>query len=1072
MQEISNSNFPPIFGGNQRGLCHVRKILFIYLLCLFVWVRYAHSQPYYFTHYQVENGLSNNAVLCSVQDEMGFMWFGTKDGLNRFDGYSFKVFHHDPDSPNGLGSNFIRALFVDKHGHIWVGTDQGIFLFDPKSETFSLLHQSITNEILDIQGDRVGNVWFIDNLTLYKYAFDHDGLTQITHIEQSLISSFCITEAGSVWMGTPHGNLIHYQPDHGTNATYSMFDHSPKAVSQWIERVYDSGKGYLFVGTTKQGVKVFDIGTGTYRDLLTHDDNGMDIFVRDIIENERDEYWFATESGIFIYRHHTGQYTNLRKQRGNPWAVSDNAVYTFCKDMEHGIWAGTYFGGINHYARSNTFFEKFFPLTSENTILGNAVREICMDGHGNVWIGTEDEGLNKLEVATGKITNYQPTDGSQSLAHTNIHGLLVTGDTLWVGTFERGLDLLDIRTGKVIRHFNAENEDGALQNNFIFNIYQTTKGRVLLATGRGLYEYVNATKRFELLSQFPEHVFYTTLFEDSSGTIWAGTWRDGLYYYNPLTDQSGLHSHNPYNPNSIGSNRVNRIFEDSDGYIWVATEGGLCRLDTANENFHRYSTLHGFPSNLILAILEDAEGKLWVTTSKGLVRFDRVTEELQVFTKANGLLSDQFNYNSAYKDPEGALYFGSVKGLVKFNPVNYQENSFQPPVYITGFQVHNRELEINKKGSPLSQSITFTNHIEFKHNQSSFSIDFAALSFTSPDMTEYAYKMEGLDKQWTHIRTNRRVYFTKLPPGDYTFRVNVTNSKGELKGRETQLHITILPPFWASLPAYVIYILLICTTIWYIVRSYHRRIREKNRRKLELIRHRKEEELYRAKIDFFTNVTHEIRTPLTLIKAPLEKVMKKTGDLPVVQRHLQTMERNTERLLELTNQLLDFRKTEVRGYQLRFTSTNINELLREHVQGFKLVAAQKNIRLKLSLPTTACIASVDKEAITQIVSNLMTNALKYANRHIDITLQEQSPSDSTFSILVKNDGYLIPMEMREKIFETFVRLKATDNQQGSGLGLALARSLALLHNGHLRLANPENGLNVFVLALPLEQYHN
>ncbi len=1062
-------NFPPIFGHIPMMSLTVRLALLKYLLYVFALVGYAYGQPYYFTHYQVENGLSNNAVLCSVQDDMGFMWFGTKDGLNRFDGYSFKVFHHDPDSPNGLGSSFIRALFVDKHGHIWVGTDQGIFLFDPKSETFTLFHQTIVNEILDIQGDEAGNVWFIDNLTLYQYTVDDDRLTQITHLAQVEISSFCITAMGAVWMGTPQGHLMRHHPVHGIDTTYSVFSHSPKTISQWIEKIYDSGNGDLFIGTAKQGVKVFDTRTGTYRDLLTHDDSGMDIFVRDIMENEPGEYWFATELGIFIYHQGTGEYTNLRKQRGNPWAISDNAIYTLCKDKEHSIWAGTYFGGVSQYAQRNIFFEKFFPQGGVNTISGNAVREICADHLGNLWIGTEDEGLNKMEIATGRITNYQPTGTPQSLAHSNIHGLLVTGDTLWVGTFEHGLDLLDIPTGKVIRHYDVEDRAGALQNNFIFNIYQTASGRILLASGRGLYEYQPANKGFYLVPGFPDYIFYTTLFEDSKGTIWAGTWRDGLYYSHPESGETGSFSHDFHEPASIGSNRINRIVEDRSGQLWVATEGGLCKFNAGERNFRRYGTAQGFPSNLVLAMLEDADGMLWVTTSKGLVRFDSATGDIKVFTKANGLLSDQFNYNSAYKAPDGTLYFGSVKGLVRFNPADYHENGYQPPVYITGLQVHNSELEINKNKSPLSQSITFTTAIQLQHHQSSFSIDFAALSFTSPEMTEYAYKMEGLDKQWTHIRTNRKAYFTKLPPGDYVFRVNVADSKGAMKGRETRLHITILPPFWASIPAYILYVMLILVAIWYAVSSYHRRIREKNRRKLEMIRHRKEEELYRAKIDFFTNVTHEIRTPLTLIKAPLEKVVKKTRDLPVVQQHLQTMERNTERLLELTNQLLDFRKTEVQGYQLRFTPVDIGELLRENAQGFKLMAAQKKIRLKLTLPTSPCIATVDREAVTQIISNLLTNALKYADQCIEMMLQKQLPADSSFTILVKNDGYLIPMEMRERIFETFVRLKATNNQQGSGLGLALARSLALLHNGNLRLATPEQEMNVFVLTLPLEQ---
>ncbi|SFB90694.1 Signal transduction histidine kinase [Parapedobacter composti] len=1050
----------------------MRLNVLIYLLCLFVSCGYVHGQPYYFSHYQVEDGLSNNGVLCSAQDRMGFMWFGTKDGLNRFDGYSFKVFQHDPNNPNGLGSNFIRALFVDQTGIIWVGTDQGVYLFNPVTETFSLFHPTVTNEILGIQGDFSGNIWIIDNLTLYGYIPGIDSLAQVSDLPRSAVSSFGIAETGDIWIGTSQGDLIHYRPAQGILNTYSLYDHSPPVTSRWIERVYCVNKQFILVGTTKQGVKLVDIAGRTYTDLLPHDETGTDIFVRDILQNGENEYWFATEQGIFIYDQGTGQHTAIRKQRADPWALSDNAVYTLCKDREGAIWAGTYFGGINYYAEDNTFFEKFFPLTEGQAIAGNAVREICGDNMGNIWIGTEDEGLTKLETATGRITNFQPDGKHGSLAYANIHGLLATGDTLWVGTFDHGLDLLDIPTGKVIKHYRAENKEGALRNNFIFTMYRTREGRILLATGRGLYQYAAADKRFTRVPEFPNYIFYTALFEDSDGTIWAGTWRDGLYYSNPKTGKHGKFIHDPAVPASLASNRVNRIYEDSHATVWVATEGGLCRLNPRDSTFRRYGIAQGFPGNLILAMLEDDVGNLWVTTSKGLVQLNRTTEAIRVFTKANGLLSDQFNYNSAYKAPDGTLYFGSVKGMIRFNPANYREQTYQPPVYITGLQVYNRELEINSPGSPLTQSITFTDHIELQYNQSSFSIDFAALSFVSPGMTEYSYKMEGLDKEWTHIRTNRKAYFTELPPGDYLFRVNVADSQGGFKGKERQLRITIMPPFWASFPAYVLYIVLITALIWYIIRSYHRRIRERNRRKLELMRHRKEEELYRAKIDFFTNVTHEIRTPLTLIKAPLEKVMKKAEELPTVKRHLQTMERNTERLIELIDRLLDFRKTEVTGYQLNFSAIDIHELLRENHMGFKLAAAQKNIRLKLTLPDTPCIAYVDKEAVTQIIGNLLTNGLKYAERIIHITLHELSSSDSQFTISIRNDGYLIPWDMRDKVFETFVRLKATNHQQGAGLGLALARSLAQLHNGELYLATPEDGMNVFVLKLPLKQHRN
>lgn len=1028
------------------------------------------AQPYYFRHYQVENGLSNNAVLCSMQDQRGFMWFGTKDGLNRFDGYSFKVFHSDPDNPNGLGSNFIRSLCEDKTGNIWIGTDQGIFIFNPRSESFSLFDDKIINEVLEIQQDDDGDIWFINDFQLYRYDVSKQHITQITSNSQFNCSSFQHAGNNKIWIGTTKGDLLEYNKKKNNFVVTSLYSHSPSVETRWIESIYNSKQGYLLIGTTKQGVKKFDIESRSYQDIFIDDKIGSDIFVRDIMRHSRHEYWFATEAGIFIYNITTNQFTNLKKQRGHPWAISDNAIYTLCKDREGGIWAGTYFGGINYYEATNTFFEKYFPHDGRNGIFGNAVRELVFDNHNNLWIGTEDDGLNKLHLPSGEITHYSASEEHHSISFNNIHGLLASGDSLWIGTFEHGLDLMDIPSGKVIKHYSVGTEKGTLSNNFIFNIYKTRKQQILLATGSGLLQYNQVAQTFHYVPGFPEHLFYTTIFEDSNGIIWAGTWRDGLYYFNPKTGASGEFTHQTNDNKSLGSNRVNRIFEDHSHNLWIATEGGLCLFNAASKTFERYTTNDGFPSNLILAMLEDDNHYLWITTSKGLVRFHPESEDIQIFTKANGLLSDQFNYNSALKSSQGDLYFGSVKGLIKFNPINYRKSNYHPPVYITGIQIHNQDLEIEHNSrSILNQSITYTDHIYVKHDQSSLSIDFAALSYVSPLMTEYAYKMEGLDDKWTHIRTNRRAYFTKLAPGEYTFRVNVTDGAGSFKGKETQLHITVTAPIWATHFAYVIYVLLIASITWYLIHNYHSRIKERNRRKLELIRHRKEEEVYRAKIDFFTNVTHEIRTPLTLIKAPLEKVIKKTEEQPLIQKHLQTMDRNTDRLLELTDQLLDFRKIEVQGYQLNYVKVNLNELLTDNYQRFKMVAAQKNIRLKLELPNDKCMANVDKEAVTQIISNLLTNGLKYAKRAIIIQLHEQTDENNMLTISVKNDGHIIPAHMREAVFDTFVRLKEGENQQGSGLGLALARSFAQLHNGKLYLIHPEDDMNVFILKLPLIQ---
>lgn len=1037
----------------------------VILSLLIVAVHVLQGQSYYFTHYQVENGLSNNAVICSMQDSKGFLWFGTKDGLNRFDGYSFKVFRNDADDPQSIGSNFIYALFEDRKGVLWVGCDRGLYKYNANTETFHRVEKAPMHEVMDIQIGNNGDCWFVCRTLLYRYNETAGSLTVINKPGSFEVTSICATEDGIIWAASVAGTINRIDPYDNSIKTYSVLDPSNRTTSKWIEKLYDTKKGSLLVGTAKQGAWLFSISTGECHKVLTYAADNPDIFVRDFIHHNGDEYWIATESGIFIYTMHDGHVVNLKKNYNNPYSISDNAVYTFCRDKEGGIWAGTYFGGLNYYPRQYTSFRKFFPEYGKNAISGNAVREIRQDGQGNMWIGTEDAGLNKMDMTTGHFTHFHPDSLQHTVSHTNLHGLLIHGDELWIGTFHHGLDVLNTRTGKIVRHYGAASHK--IASDFIYCLYKTRSGTIIAGTDRGLFYYDPKLDDFTAITQVPPG-FYTIIYEDRVGTIWAGTYSEGLFYFNPNTKQAGSYKYYANDRSSLAGNRVNWIFEDSRQDLWVAVEGGLCRLYRQKNAFKRYTSHDGLPSNIVFAVLEDAQKNFWASTSKGLACFSPATGHIKVYTKANGLLSDQFNYNSAYKDPSGRMYFGSVKGMISFHPDEFIKNDFLPPVYITGFQVYDKELGINKEGSPLKKSITSTEVITLRYNQSSFSINFAALSYTAPQMTEYAYKMEGLDKDWTHLTTNRKAYFTRLSPGTYEFNVKASNSSGIWSSQPARLTIRILPPFWASTWAYIFYVVLAAGIIYWLVHNYHKRIAEKNKRNLDLLEHEMEKEIYQAKIEFFTHVAHEIRTPLTLIKGPMEKIIKQADAVPAIRNNLQIMQRNTNRLLALTSQLLDFRKTEIKSFSLNFVKANIIDIIKDNYAQFWAAAEQEGLCFRLHAPDEL-YAYVDVEALNKIISNLLDNAIKYAKSKVFICVEPITEEHTLFAIEIKNDGRLIPPEMKEKIFETFFRIKETEKQSGTGIGLALARSLAELHKGKLYLKHPEGDLNVFALELPVHQ---
>lgn len=1043
-----------------------KNYIILIILSLFVKQKNLFGQSIVFRKYQVENGLSNNATVSCLQDSKGFMWFGTKDGLNRFDGYTFKIFRNDQDDPNSLGNNFVYSISEDRNNMLWIGTEKGIYKYNPLTEKFLYISAAGSDRIKDIKIDPAGNIWFIAGFTLAKYQEKTNSCEWFDRTKFFDATSICITDDGAIWAASSTGFLYSYNPSTNHFIAFDVFKNSQATTYKWIEKIY-SKSGYILIGTSNQGVKLFDIKTFTYKDILTYNEDKTGIFARTFVSVSDNECWIGTESGIFIYDLKNNSYRHIKKEFDNPDAISDNAVYSFCKDKEGGMWVCTYFGGINYYPIQNTPFKKFYPKTDMNSLSGNVIREIHEDNDGNLWIGTEDGGLNKLNIKTQKFDYYKPTENRNSISYSNIHGLLVDGTKLWVGTFEHGLDVMEISSGKVIKHYAAGTDSNSLKSNFIYCINKLNNGDIVIGTTIGAYLFNKKKETFNLLPGMPLNNWYTCLQEDKVGIIWAGTYGNGLNYYDTKTKRNGNYHFNAADKTGIPNDRINNIFQDTNDDLWIATESGLCKVNRNKKSFEVFTTKNGLPSNFILSILEDNNKNLWVSTSKGLVRFNTENYKTVTYTTANGLLNDQFNFNSAYKDKNGKMFFGSVKGMISFDPQSFTNDTFVPPVYLTSFQVFNKDLQIDEAGSPLKKSIIYSDKITLTHQQSTINIGFAALSFSAPEISEYAYKMEGLDDRWTYLKKNRNAYFTELSSGTYTFKVKASNKSGVWSNIETKIIIEVLPPWWLSKLAYGCYVLFGLLCVYFAIRYYHQMANAKNRRKFQLLEIAKEKEIYKAKLDFFINVAHEINTPLTLIKAPLEKVIKKSNGTPEIHNYLKIMERNTDRLIELTSQLLDFRQTEIQGFRLNFTQVDIVMLLQDIFNSFIPLAEQKNIAFNLQVQSPSPIlASVDTDAFNKIISNLLNNAIKYAATKAFVVLGIEP---AAFIIEVTNDGFIIPEDMADKIFEPFVRLKQTEKQKGTGIGLTLSLSLAHLHQGTLTLKKPDGKLNTFVLSLPIEQ---
>lgn len=634
------------------------------------------------------------------------------------------------------------------------------------------------------------------------------------------------------------------------------------------------------------------------------------------------------------------------------------------------------------------------------------------------------------------------------------------------------MKVIDTRTGAIVKTYQKTDSPRSLIDNSVFSICQTTTGDIYLGTLFGLLRYNKQTDDFDRIPELNGKFVYD-IKEDSGSNLWLATYANGAYCYNVNEKKWTNYLHDENNPRSLPYDKVLSIFEDSHRQIWLTTQGGgFCKFHPETETFTSYDSRNGLPNDVVYQIVEDKEGLMWLTTNNGLVSFQPATGAMKVYTTANGLLGEQFNYRSSFETEDGTIYLGSIDGFVAFNPKNFSENKSLPSIVITDFLLFGKEVYPGDPSSPLKKSINFLDELVLQPDQNSFSFRVAALDFQAPRMNQIMYKLDGFDDEWLPVGESPVVSYSNLWYGNYTFRVKASNSDGVWNENEVSLIVRILPPFYLTIWAYCVYVLLIIGCSLYAVWYFKQRSNYKHRRQMEKFEQEKEREIYHAKIDFFTNVAHEIRTPLTLIKGPLENIILKKKVDAETREDLNIMKQNTERLLNLTNQLLDFRKTESQGFRLNFAKCNITEVLKETHLRFTSLAKQKGLEFTLQLPETDFYAHVNQEAFTKIISNLLNNAVKYSEHYIHVSLEVTEGDESNvFRIRTVNDGVIIPREMREEIFQPFVRFNEREDGKvttGTGIGLALSRSLAELHQGTLAMGEEENS-NTFCLTLPIVQ---
>lgn len=1008
---------------------------------------------YYFRSLQVEDGLSQSSVYTIFQDRQGYMWFGTQDGLNRYDGHTFKVFKKNSRDSCSLGNNTVTALSQDGQGMIWVGTGDGAYRYDPRTGEFrryttqTIDGEQVAGLVRDIQVDQQGDVWMaVFNKGIFRAtasgALDYFNLTTGSSPAPVWIRRIAFDTSGRVWVGTYHQGMYCLDPERGTVTQYLIHPRSVTGQDNDVNDIFLLDAENLLVGTTNSGVQIFNLRTLSFAPLLESDGQGKPLYVRRISRSDNGELWIGTESGLYIYHPQSRQYENLRHVNGDSFSITDNAVHAIYQDREGGMWLGTFFGGVNYYIKPYSLFEKYYPITGGNSIKGKSISEFCQVDDHHIWIGTEDAGLHRFDPVTKRFTNgYLPA--------TNIHALMHDGNYLWVGSFTEGLFVVDLRTLQY-KQYKSSSAPGSLINNNIYSIYKDYTGTIWVGTMMGLCRYEEATDTFIPVQDTWISTQVNDIVEDHRGVLWFATIGGGLYAYDRSTD-TWKHYATPIADDAT-SGKITCLLYDKQNQLWLGTEGaGMFRYDRQRDTFTDfYSEDNGLPNNVIYQLVADLSGHIWGSTNNGLFKFNTKDHSITVYTHANGLLGDQFNYKSGFHSKEGKLYFGGIKGFVAFSPYTIWQNEVPPPVVINSIQLYNKELVGERE-------------LEIPHNASVFSISFAALSYVSPQRNKYAYMLEGKDGEWIRTDYQSRVTYSNLPPGNYVFRVKASNSDGVWNEEGDSVTIHVMPPFYRTGWAYFVYFLLFALLTYSVARYFADRARARSKKILQKIARTKEKELYDTKIDFFTNITHEIRTPLSLIKAPLEEIMKHTVPTDNHWENLSIMERNTNRLLKLVNELLDFRKAEAKGVPVHFVQTDIAFVIRDAVSRFVSAAKLNGIQIDTTLPAGAVCVDLDSEIFNKVFSNLLDNALKHAKQRVSVSLDE---TDGYVTVAVANDGQPITHDAAEKIFLPFFKLD--EKSQGSGLGLAFSKSLAERHNSNLYLAQSAAETR-FHFELPLRQ---
>ena len=1031
-----------------------------------------------FDFYSQEHGLSNNQIHCALQDKKGWMWFGTSQGVCRFDGYRFTVFKNDPDDSTSLKGNLVRVIFEDHKGQLWIGTeDGGLNKFDRGKETFQHLFYYDDPALLrdvsvtSIQEDNQGNLWVGTEANLYLVE-NENGLKEIKPANLPHFTEYFrvirVDQSGRVWIGTNTGLFI-YHPE--TKLAEKVKFNETLANEEIWEIVPDQD-GTVWVGTYANGMYSVNSTTLETKHITIDPDNDRSKTVRAISKDPNGKFWIGTRGGLYLYDKIKGITAKYYHDDLEPKSLVNNSVLCITRDANGNVWIGTR-QGLNLLIEGRINILGFKSLPGDNRYLNNSeIYSFRIDKSESIWVGTENGGINILNRKTGRFSYLVPQKNNpNSLSSNCIKALMDDGkNNLWIGTYLGGLDVYNTQTG-TFRHFkNDPSDPNSLSDNRVWSLLRDSNNDIWVGTSRGIDKYNSQTGGFIHYLNLINGQQVNWMEEDSDHCLWIGA--DVLVVYNTKNQKI----------TRLGES-TRCMLEDSKNRFWLTTLSHGIALYSKDKGVIRYyNEKNGLANNQTLSILEDNEHFLWISTTNGLSKFDPEKERFHNFSTKNGFQNDQFTYGAACKLPSGELMFGGISGFNIFDPAKIKSGDYFSPIVFTDLKVLNKSVHIGKDGNDvLTKCISETEKIELKYEQNSVALEFASFDYANIMGIQYSYYLEGFDKDWNEPSDKRLATYTNLNPGHYTFRVKTVSIDRQKSNPGPVLTIIVLPPYWQTWWFRILIFLTVLVLFYWLISFLQNREKLKNNLVFEKIKAKKLHELDMMKLRFYTNISHEIRTPLTLIFGPLEKLRNKTIPEAEIKGHLDVMYRNANQLHQLINQLLDFRKMESGSLKLVLKRGDLVSFISGIVSSFGKLAEEKEIELKFNAIKKEIVTNFDEDKIAKIMNNLLSNAFKFTAKGgkivVNISLvfdaEEQDNSNEPtekkmVEITVKDTGIGISESNLERIFNRFFQVDQLSAQAGTGIGLALTKELVKLHNGKIFVNSKPGKSSKFTVQLPFD----